>query len=246
MIKTVIRMLSLTAVSTVAVLTLLAPEGLYGTAASVALLIDDSRQDPYAAVSDEYKHRQVIVSLFYLAALRQDCVDCTSRDMPNATAAFYDEQLGAFAIPDETFSSLHMTQCKTRNQRSSLKNQSFPVVLFSSGLGSSRLIYSAMAQALASKGNIVVTIDHPYDADIVEFPDGSTALAANITTDSQVGTALDVRTRDISFVLDQLRSHRLSRQLLGNNVRINQQQYAVYGHSLGGAIAVAAASAIPG
>jgi hypothetical protein len=44
-------MLSLTAVSTVAVLTLLAPEGLYGTAASVALLIDDSRQDPYAAVS---------------------------------------------------------------------------------------------------------------------------------------------------------------------------------------------------
>lgn len=241
MIVTSINILSLIAVSTVAALTLPAPDGTYGTASSVALLTDHSRKDPYADESGKSHFRQVMVSSFYPAALRKDCTDYTSLYMPNTTAAFYDEQLGPLGVPAETFSSLHLTNCNARGQRG-LKNQQFPVVLFSAGLGNSRLIYSAMAQALASKGNIVITIDHPYDADIVEFPDGSTVLAANITTDPQIEAALDVRTRDVSFVIDQLRSRQLSKKLLGDKISINQKQYSIYGHSLGGAAAVGAAS----
>lgn len=59
-----------------------------------------------------------------------------------------------------------------------------------------------MAQALASKGYIVISVDHPFDADIVEFPEGSTVLAANITTDAQIEAALEVRSSDVSFVID--------------------------------------------
>lgn len=240
MIVASINILSLIAVSTVAALTLPAPDGKYGTASSVTLLTDTSRQDPYAEESGKPHFRKVMVSSFYPAALRKDCTDFTSLYMPNNTATFYDEQLGPLGVPAETFSSLHLTNCNARSQHG-LKNQQFPVVLFSPGLGNSRLIYSAMAQALASKGNIVITIDHPYDADIVEFPDGSTVLAANITTDSQIEAALDVRTRDVSFVVDQLRSRQLSRKLRGDKININQKQYAIYGHSLGGAAAVEAA-----
>jgi dienelactone hydrolase len=236
MIAISINILSLIAVSTVAALTLPAPVGKYGTASSVALLTDTSRQDPYASTSV----RSLMVSSFYPAALRNDCVSYTSHYMPNATAAFYDEQLGAYGIPAETFTSLQLTHCKGRSQRDS-KGQQFPVALFSPGLGNSRLIHSAMAQALASKGYIVITIDHPHDADIVEFPDGSTIFAADIDTDSQIEAALDVRTRDVSFVIDQLRSNQLSRQLLGDKVGISQKQYAIYGHSLGGATAAEAA-----
>jgi dienelactone hydrolase len=240
MIGTSVNVLSLIAVSTVAALTLPAPDGKYGTAPSVALLTDSSRQDPYAAASGESHFRKVLVSAFYPAALRKDCDSYTSHYMPNATATFYDEQLGAYGIPAETFTSLQLTHCKARSQRD-LKGQQFPVALFSPGLGNSRLIYSAMAQALASKGYIVITIDHPHDADIVEFPDGSTTFAADIDTDSQIEAALDVRIRDVSFVIDQLRSNKLSRQLLGDKVSINQKQYAIYGHSLGGATAAKAA-----
>lgn len=46
--------------------------------------------------------------------------------------------------------------------------------MFSPGLSASRLLYSAQARALASYGYIVITLDHPYDALFVEFPDGTT------------------------------------------------------------------------
>lgn len=238
MIGTSLHLLSLLAISTVKALTLPAPDGKYGTASSQKLLTDRSRQDPYTTTSH---FRQVVVSSFYPVALREDCIDYTAQYMPNATAAFYDQQLGAFGIPAETFASLRLTHCNARD-RHGVKDQPFRVVLFSPGLGNSRLIYSAMAQALASKGYIVVTIDHPFDADVVEFPDGSTALAANITTDAQIEAALGVRSRDVSFVIDELRSPQLSKKLLGDKVRINQKQYAIYGHSLGGATAAVAAS----
>jgi dienelactone hydrolase len=241
MIGMSLNLLSLLAISTVKALTLPPPDGQYGTASSQMLLTDRSRQDPYATALGGSHFRQVVVSSFYPVALRKNCVDHITQYMPNATAAFYDQQLGAFGIPAETFASLQLTHCNARDHRG-LKGQQFPVVLFSPGLGNSRLIYSAMAQALASKGYIVITIDHPYDADIVEFPSGSTALAANITTDEQIEAALEVRFSDVSFVLDELRSPQLSRKLLGDKVRINQKQYAIYGHSLGGATAAVAAS----
>lgn len=238
MIGTSVQLLGLVALSTAASLRLTAPDGQYGTASSQMLLTDRSRQDPYAATSH---FRQVMVSSFYPSALRENCIEYTTPYMPNATGAYYDQEFAAFWIPDQTFASLQLTHCNARDRRG-LKNEQFPVVLFSPGLGNSRLIYSAMAQALASKGYIVISIDHPYDADIVEFPDGSTVLAANITTDAQIEAAVEIRTHDISFVLDQLRSSQLSKQLLGDRIRINQKQYAIYGHSVGGATAVAAAS----
>lgn len=236
-----IHLLTLAAVSTAASVVLPAPDGQYGTASVQMALTDHSRQDPYAMAAGKSHFRQVVVSSFYPAALRKDCVDFTSQYMPSTTANFYDQEWAAAGVPNGTFASLQLTQCKARDDRS-LKNQKFPAVLFSPGLGNSRLVYSAMAQELASKGNIVISIDHPYDADIVEFPDGSTILAANISTDAQIEAAVDVRTQDVAFLLDQLRSDQISKQLLGGKVRINQKKYSVYGHSLGGATAVEAAS----
>lgn len=61
-----------------------------------------------------------------------------------------------------------------------------------------------MAQQLASAGYTVVKIDHAYDAYIVTFPDNSTILAANITTDAQILHDLDARVEDVSFVLNKL------------------------------------------
>jgi dienelactone hydrolase len=241
MTRTILHLLSLLATSTVKALTLPAPDGRYGTASSQTLLTDRSRQDPYAAAFGRSQFRQVVVSSFYPVALREDCIDYTTQYMPNATAAFYDKQFGAFGIPDATFASLQLAHCSAGDRRG-LRNQQFPVVLFSPGLGNSRFIYSAMVQALASQGYIVVSIDHPYDADIVEFPDGSIALAANITTDAQIEAALNVRSSDVSFVVDELRSRQVSKHLSGNKVRMDQKQYAIYGHSLGGATAAEVAS----
>jgi hypothetical protein len=126
---TSLHLLSLLATSTVKALTLPAPDGQYGTASSQMLLTDQSRQDPYATALGGSHFRQVVVSSFYPVALRENCVDYVTQYMPNATAAFYDQQLGAFGIPAETFASLQLTHCNAR-ERHGLKDQQSPVVLF--------------------------------------------------------------------------------------------------------------------
>ena len=119
-----------------------------------------------------------------------------------------------------------------------------PLVFFSGGLGLSRLWYSALAQSVASFGFAVVTVDHPYDADVVEFPDGHLVLAINSTWD-KAESELDVRVRaaDVSFVLDELSNPNVANKLqIGSSVLscgkcFARSQAGVFGHSIGGATA---------
>lgn len=92
----------------------------------------------------------------------------------------------------------------------------------------------------------MITIDHPYDTDIVSFPDNSTVLAANISTTSQIEMALSVRVADVSFVLDQLNGRGsgipgvLQTTINPCGVPIDKDKYGIFGHSLGGAQAFSA------
>ena len=154
--------------------------------------------------------------------------------MRQATAAIYDQTYDSLGLPSGIFGSLELSFCRDQSQNNGIaKDVSFPVVIFSPGLGNSRLIYSGIAQSLASQGYAVVTVDHPYDAAIVEYPDGTYVLAANITTPDQITFALNTRVKDISFVLEKIHS------LFGSSSsRLNFSHFLLYGHSLGGATAV--------
>jgi hypothetical protein len=90
----------------------------------------------------------------------------------------------------------------------------FPVVLFSPGAGDPRTWETTEVQDLASRGYLVVTIDHPYDSSEVEFPGGRVVGSilqqlfqqAEQPSDLQVLAAkiFDVRIADTRFVLDQV------------------------------------------
>jgi hypothetical protein len=63
-----------------------------------------------------------------------------------------------------------------------------------------------LAQEVASQGFTVITLDHPFDTDIVEFPDGFIAYGGNVNFSdiNSVYHALNIRMNDISFVLNTL------------------------------------------
>jgi hypothetical protein len=201
-----------------------------------AELTDQARVDPF---DPAHRKRSIIVSTY---SPTQCGAVQSSAYFPPLTAKFEDEEFQAFGIPNGTYASLrgqsHRPNCADqRNARD------FPLVVFSPALATSRLLYTLLLQDIASSGFAVVSIDHPYDADIVEFPDGRVVLGtlANISTEAEVDPDLNVRVADVSFVLDILHQRSnvdgLFPSLLNTGGKLRLDQVAALGHSLGGATA---------
>ncbi|OQE41964.1 hypothetical protein PENCOP_c004G05909 [Penicillium coprophilum] len=161
--------------------------------------------------------------------------------IPNATARYEDETYQSFGIPPGTFESFHI-QTQTQQQPPPFKShRNYPVVLFSPALATSRLMYTLLLQEIASNGFAVVSVDHPYDADIVEYPDGRTVLGIpqDIVTES-----VNVRVKDMLFLLDQMHDEKVIKTLFplsqGNPHLLSLDRVTILGHSLGGATAAQA------
>ncbi|KAI5236738.1 alpha/beta-hydrolase [Aureobasidium subglaciale] len=213
------------------------PLGKYGVASTAMELVDTSRNDTYPPKPE---HRRVMVSAYYPASSLKTCRPVKVPYMTPATAMAYDEIYAAFGIPNGTFGSFELSTCAFNRKDSRIRAANFPIVLFSPGLGNSRLGYSAMAQSLASHGYVVVTVDHAYDATIVEYPDKTVALALDLETDEQIEADLLVRQHDISFLIDQLQSQCLRQNLFNNIADLKSlEKILMLGHSLGGATAAA-------
>lgn len=186
---------------------------------------DHSRVDPFAPCC--HQPRRLVLTLF-------QPTNCTTTKqkpyMPPATAALYDTMFSSLGIPNGTFEAFRLEMCP-----SPPKNTDFPVVLFSTGLGGSRLTYSVLCQWVASIGFNVVSIDHTYDAPIVEFPDGSFILAANITLPDDLPKLLAARVADVQSVLKLLSNSTAAKEK--GIPLFNTKHVGMFGHSLGGATA---------
>ncbi|KAB5566308.1 PAF acetylhydrolase [Coniochaeta sp. 2T2.1] len=241
---------ALSALTAVAAVVLPGPNGPYGVSMVVKSLTDKSRIDPYAPMEKRQK-RQVLVSLFLPVDTKTTpAKKGTVPYMTPAVAQHYDVLAASIGLPNNTFASFDIgtsdviPEPRCRGCRGTNKAlPKLPLVLLSPGSGQSRLLYGVMARSLASEGYAVVTVDHPYEAPIVEFPDGTIVKAADIS-DEDI-PALEKMTQvcadDMSFVIDQLQhSKTFAADLCAHKTSINFQQIVMYGHSLGGATAAAA------
>ncbi|KAK8116821.1 uncharacterized protein PG998_005102 [Apiospora kogelbergensis] len=219
------------------------PNGSFPVSMVVESLTDQSRSDPYAPSGSPHQ-RRVMTSLFL--PIDPAVVRSEVRTIPYMTplvAADYGLLATTIELPNDTFASFKVEsshvvggRCKTASQPPT----KLPLVVFSPGFGQSRLLYGSMARSLASEGYAVVTIDHPYDASYVEFPDGSFVRNANISTDDDgaLEQVLQVRAADVSFVIDQLSESTVFRRAYDNHrIVIDFGRIVMYGHSLGGAAA---------
>lgn len=171
------------------------PSGPYPVALKINTMTDTHRVDPY---SPDKQKRTILTSIFWPVGSNH-CSTKRVPYMPPATAAAYGAQAAEMGLSNDTFKVLEMEVCnvsKTSACQSSKdhKGPKFPLAVFSPGSGNSRLQYSAMARSLASYGYVVVLVDHPYDAAIVEFPDGTIIMGGNIPEDEKnLEEAIQVR-----------------------------------------------------
>ncbi|KAF4507280.1 hypothetical protein G6O67_005937 [Ophiocordyceps sinensis] len=219
------------------------PSGPYPVAMQVRALTDTSRRDPLDPTG-RAQHRRVLTSTF-LPVERQGhaCPVKTVPYMTPSVADAYGDEAASAGLPSNFFGSFEIQFCDTaRNPGYRRQRKGYPLVLYSPGFGHSRLLYGAMARSLASQGYAVVTVDHPYDAKSVEFPDRTVVPGANISEEdaAAVQRVVQVRKDDLSFVLDQLHNNSTLDCLASNFPdTIDLGKIAVFGHSLGGAAAAA-------
>ncbi|KAJ5210078.1 hypothetical protein N7472_000217 [Penicillium cf. griseofulvum] len=208
------------------------PPGQYDVFYHTAKMVEKTRVDPF---DPKHGPRAVMTSIF----APTDCkVDLEKKPyLPPATAEYYSELYGAYGLPNGSIQSISFQACPEPPKGHFLH---FPVVIFSPALGTTRMFYNAIAQAVASAGYIVVSLDHPYDTEFLEFPDGSIVTAANIT-DELVPLDVETRAQDVRFVLDQLSTKAGVEALLPGTgaAGLRTRHVAMYGHSVGGAATAA-------
>ncbi|KAJ5103111.1 PAF acetylhydrolase family protein [Penicillium argentinense] len=196
-------------------------------------LVDSSRIDPF---DPKGGNRSLMITSF----TPTNCGSIQSTPyFPNGTAAYEDAQFKAFGLPPGTFSSF---QLQSRHKSPATTYTPYPVVLFSPALSTSRLMYTLLLREIASNGLAIVSVDHPYDAEIIEYPDGHTVLGklSNISTEYEIEPVLNVRVEDMTFLLDQLHTHKTLHQIfpLSKNPHLlSLTNVTIMGHSLGGATA---------
>ncbi|KAF7552500.1 hypothetical protein G7046_g7389 [Stylonectria norvegica] len=220
------------------------PTGKYPVAMRVHPLTDKHRIDPYAPSNDLHK-RRVLVSVFWPIDHSRSCSIDKEPYMPPRTSEAYGAVASSIGLANDTFSTLELEFCRvstTKGCDANTKGSEYPLAVFSTGAGNSRLLYTGLARSLASQGYVVVTVDHPYDSDIVEFPDGSVILGANIPENTTVlEKATKVRADDLSFVVSQFENTSTRKSLVnGLPGKIDFSKIVLFGHSLGGAASAAA------
>ena len=126
---------------------------------------------------------------------------------------------------------------------------SFPLVIFSHGLGGNRTQNTIMIEELTSHGYVVIAIEHAYDANISIFNNGDVADYRSGINYQRRNTQkitpeefwairlpqLETRAKDVSYIIDQLELGNLPENII--NI-IDLENIGIFGHSFGGATSI--------
>lgn len=201
------------------------PGGPLQLGSATTVLVDHSRNNALANNSDL---RALPVSIFFPVGYEPCSGGYLAEYVPQVVSDFEDNyflpygDLATIAYSD--FKSQMYQKCSgSKDQRE------YPVLVFSPGYGRTRLLYGALAQAVAKAGYVVVSIDHPYDVDIVQFPNGDVVYGINDAnfTDADYAFATTIRVQDVEFVLDQLSDKRVAKSLVPYDIDVSK--VGIYG-----------------
>lgn len=216
------------------------PTGAHAVGTSVFRWVDTAREEPAtASVADR---RNLIVQAWY-----PSLVWATGRPMR------YMDGLGRLpsrvaAIPRAILNHYgRVDPHAIADAAVSFGVAPWPVIVFSPGYGASRAFYASLPSDLASRGFIVLSIDHPYEGAITQLVDGQlvTPIERFLPNDPDriqyMIQQTTVRVADVRAVLDNI-GNTATFGVLAN--RMDHHRIAAVGHSFGGAASVAVAAMI--
>ena len=230
------------------VFTLPTPTGPYAVGYTEEHLTDSSRQE--WTTPDENDLREVEFSIWYpTEATTQGKPLALDRRLAKSTALNASDKIGTSRARGLLEISLnHFRLIDTHAVRGGEVVQvpgGFPVILYSPGLGASRFDNSSLVVDLASRGYVVVAVDHPYTSNApVTLANGrqvdrDTADTVEMSAEESLARmtrSVSTNSADLSFVLDHLT--RLNADPGGAfHDRLDLDSVGALGFSFGGATA---------
>lgn len=217
------------------------PSGDYPVGTKIFELNDTSRQELF---SNKDEPRRFMIQVWYPS-------DITATD----ERAPWMENVKIFAPTIATYIRLpsyflnHLALVNIPAYKNSAVTQSdekFPIILFSHGWNGFNAQNAGQALELASRGYVVIGIQHTYGAVVSVFPDGTIAPnnpkalpedAEDPNYEEKANVLVSQWAQDMAYVLDQLEgAESEAGEFLSSVVDLNR--VGVYGHSTGGGAAI--------
>lgn len=116
----------------------------------------------------------------------------------------------------------------------------YPVLIFSPGYTVPHYLYTALLEDLASRGYVVIALDHTYETEAIQFPNGD-IIRRTLPEDPKNLTSNPIKARldDVAYLVKKLAALKSRGGLPGADVT----RIGIFGHSLGGLTAANAAAA---
>ncbi|MBI2333518.1 MAG: dienelactone hydrolase family protein [Chloroflexi bacterium] len=218
-----------------------APSGPFQVGTRSFEMVDESRKEIYSGKDEP---RRYMIQVWYPADVKP--ADERAPWMENAEI-FAPAIASFFNLPSFFFDHLTLTDIPAYiNAEPATSTQQFPVILFSHGWNGFNAQNAGQALELASRGYVVVGIQHTYGAMTTVFPDGSIApnnpkALPEDGKDPNYEAVAQVLVKqwaeDMSFTLSQLTAWNEAREnpFFG---KLDLSRVGVYGHSTGGGAAI--------
>jgi dienelactone hydrolase len=239
-----------------------APKGTYSVGTTAYYLVDFSRKEIYnseiydlqtqkpATTPRPTDRRELMVYIWYPAKSNPGTKTIPYIDEGFALATA--DGMGAnFGVSPQEFVRLVTQTIQTNSvSKAELANDSkrYPVIIFSPSFGATPKLYTTQIEQLTSYGYVVVAVNPTYEVPVL-FPDGrvitqSSAFdfsSADKETEQQTfNDAVEIRARDISFVLNELDRLKINDPQGLFTGRLDLSRVGIVGHSLGGDTAIEA------
>ena len=217
------------------------PSGIHNVGTKIFEWSDESRDEWFTEEKND--KRRIVVQVWYPSE------DTNSDPLLYLVSA--DQWLPALSnvleLPQFLFDHLrNIGTHSVLNAPMNKKIKNSPLVLFSHGIWGMRFQNTAQFEALASRGYIVASVDHAYDASLTIFKDGTIAdfrsgYEGELSEEefwALRNPQLRTRVSDIRFMIDTIGFKQLKSEEVWSVVDL--ERIGIFGHSYGGATSLIA------